>query len=66
MARGARRVIVTVERVVGAGEIRASAQDTVLYGFEVDAVVEVAKGAWPTAFPPDYSVDEKELAELSQ
>ncbi len=66
MARAARTVIVTVEQVVDAEEIRASAQHTILYGFEVDAVVETPGGARPTAFPPEYGIDETRLAELSQ
>jgi hypothetical protein len=32
-------------------------QRTVLFGFEVDAVVEVPRGAWPTGSAPDYGAD---------
>jgi glutaconate CoA-transferase, subunit A len=57
LARAAKRVVVTVERIVPAQEIAATAERTVLLSFEVDAVVEVPRGAWPTASPPDYPAD---------
>jgi hypothetical protein len=34
-----------------------AAERTVLFGFEVSAVVETPRGAWPTASPPDYEAD---------
>jgi glutaconate CoA-transferase, subunit A len=63
MARAARRVIVTVEQVVEPEQVIASARDTVLYPFEVDAVVIAERGANPTALPPFYEVDDAALAE---
>lgn len=57
MARAARRVIVTVERLADPDEVVASARDTVLYPFEIDAVVVAEHGAMPTALPPFYGVD---------
>lgn len=57
LARAAKRVVVTVERIVSAEEIARTAERTVLFGFEVDAVIEAPRGAWPTASPPDYSAD---------
>ena len=57
MARAARRVVVTVERIVPAEEIAADAQRTVLFGFEVDAVIEAPGGAAPTGSAPDYGAD---------
>jgi glutaconate CoA-transferase subunit A len=63
MARAARRVIVTVEQEVDADEVVASARDTVLYPFEVDAVVVAERGATPTALPPLYELDAATLAE---
>lgn len=57
MARAARRVVVTVERIVSAAEVADTAERTVLFGFEVSAVVEAPRGAWPTASPPDYEAD---------
>lgn len=62
MARAARRVIVTVEHLVDADEVRATARDTVLYPFEIDAVVVAEHGATPTALPPFYGVDAEALA----
>ena len=63
IARAARRVIVTVEQVVGADEVVANARDTVLYPFEIDAVVVTERGAIPTALPPLYEFDKAALAE---
>ncbi len=57
IARAAKRAIVTVERLVPAEEVRRTAERTVLFGFEVDAVVEAPRGAWPTASAPDYGPD---------
>jgi glutaconate CoA-transferase, subunit A len=57
MARAAKRVVVTVERIVPVAQIAADAQHTVLFGFEVDAVIEVPGGAAPTGSAPDYGAD---------
>jgi glutaconate CoA-transferase subunit A len=57
IARAAKRVVVTVERIVPAAQIVADAQHTVLFGFEVDAVIEVPGGAAPTGSAPDYGAD---------
>lgn len=57
MARAARHVVVTVEEIVPAAEVRATAERTVLFGFEVDAVAPVARGAWPTGSPYVYAAD---------
>src|SRR5262245_11479446 len=54
LARAARQTIVTVERIVPAGEIARTADRTVLFGFEVRAVVEAPRGASPTGSPSDY------------
>jgi glutaconate CoA-transferase, subunit A len=56
-ARAARTAIVTVEQVVHSDVLCASAERTVLFSFEVDAVVEVPRGAAPCASPPDYGAD---------
>ncbi len=64
LARAARRVIVTVEALVDREEIVASARNTVLYPFEVDAVVLAPGGAAPTAMPPAYPVATDELPGL--
>jgi glutaconate CoA-transferase, subunit A len=63
LARAARRVIVTVEQLVEPADVIASARDTVLYPFEVDAVVVAEGGATPTALPPFYELDAAALAE---
>jgi glutaconate CoA-transferase, subunit A len=57
IARAATRVIVTVDRVVPTEEIVAANHRTLLFGFEVDAVVEVPHGAYPTALPGLYEPD---------
>jgi glutaconate CoA-transferase, subunit A len=64
IARAARRVVVTAERIVSSEEIARTAEHTVLFGFEVDAVVEVLRGAWPTASAPDYGADAQAMREL--
>lgn len=56
-ARAARRVVVTVDEVVPAQEVAATAHLTRLFAFEVDAVVHAPGGAWPTASPPAYDED---------
>jgi len=62
LARAASRVVVTVEHLVTAVEVRRTAERTVLFGFEVDAVVEAPHGAWPTASAPDYGADLEAIA----
>ncbi len=66
LARAARHVIVTVERLVESEDVDASARDTVLYPFEVDAVAVAKNGAAPTAFPPLYGLDYPDLTELTK
>jgi glutaconate CoA-transferase, subunit A len=62
MARAAGHVIVTTDNLVSEAETAASAEATVLFGFEVDAVVQTDRGALPTASPPDYGSDPNQLA----
>ncbi len=57
MPKAARRVVVTVERVVGSDVLRLNPDRTVLPGFMVDAVVEAPWGAHPTSFNPCYGYD---------
>jgi glutaconate CoA-transferase subunit A len=64
IARAARRVVVTVERIVSAEEVARTAERTVLFGFEVAAVVEAPRGAWPTASAPDYGADAAAMREV--
>jgi glutaconate CoA-transferase subunit A len=65
LARAARHTIVTVERIVSADEVVASAQHTVLYPFDIDAVIEVPGGAAPTSSPPDYAADLAAVASVA-
>lgn len=51
-ARAARRVIVTVDEVVGRDVVMEQPQLTRLFGFDVDVIVHAPDGAWPTASPP--------------
>lgn len=55
LARAADRVIVTAERIVPTAEIRR--REALLFSFEVDAVVEAPRGAWPTSVPGLYGAD---------
>lgn len=57
LARAARTVVVTAERVVESRDLAATSERTMLFSFEVDAVVTVPRGAAPTASPPDYGFD---------
>lgn len=61
-ARAAHHVIVTVDEVVGPDLVAAQSHLTRLFGFEVDAVVHVPDGAWPTASPPTYEEDEEAIS----
>ncbi len=62
IARAAAHVIVTTDRLVSERELADSSEATVLFGFEVGAVVQTERGAWPTASPPDYGPDRERLA----
>ncbi|GGM75093.1 CoA transferase subunit A [Dactylosporangium sucinum] len=57
MPRASRRVIVSVERIVGSAELRRAPDRTILPGFAVDAVVEAPFGAHPTSLFPVYDYD---------
>jgi glutaconate CoA-transferase subunit A len=57
MPRAARRVIVTVERIVPTSELRKAPDRTILPGFAVDAIVEAPYGAHPTSLFPVYDYD---------
>ena len=63
MARASRRVVVTVERLASAEEVRAERDRTILFGYEVDAVVVAPRGAAPTGLPGSYEPD---LAAISR
>jgi hypothetical protein len=57
MARSARKVVVSVEEIVPAETVVASAERTKLFGFEVDLLVAAPLGAWPGSAPPLYEED---------
>jgi glutaconate CoA-transferase subunit A len=57
LCRAARTVIVSVERLVDHDEVVARNLETVLHGFEVDALVVLPGGARPTAAPGLYPTD---------
>lgn len=61
MARAAKRVIVTAERIVPNEEIRANPTATLIPYFLVDAVVEVPFGSYPGNMPYEYYSDEEHL-----
>jgi glutaconate CoA-transferase, subunit A len=62
LARASRRVIVTVEELVDGAETLAANRRTLLFGFEVDAVVVLPDGARPTALPGNYPAAVKVVA----
>ena len=55
LARASASVIVTAERIVPTSDIRRGG--ALLFSYEVDAVVELRSGAWPTALPGLYGAD---------
>jgi glutaconate CoA-transferase subunit A len=61
LARAARRLIVTCERLVSNDEIRADPSRTVIPFFCVDAVCEVPFGSYPGNMPYEYFSDEEHL-----
>lgn len=62
LARASERVIVTVERLANRDEIVHANRRTLLFGFEVDAVVVLPNGARPTAVPGSYPCDVSALS----
>jgi glutaconate CoA-transferase subunit A len=61
LARAARRLIVTCERLVPNEEIRSDPSRTVIPFFCVDAVCEVPFGSYPGNMPYEYFSDEDHL-----
>lgn len=62
LARSARRVILTAERLVDNEEIRREPRLTTIPGVFVDAVVELPRGAHPCSCHGDYEADVQELS----
>ena len=63
LARAARRVIITTDRIVDLAEIQNEPSRTVIPYYLVDAVCEVPFGAHPTNMPYLYFFDEEHIAE---
>jgi glutaconate CoA-transferase subunit A len=61
LARAARRLIVTCERLVPGDEIRSDPTRTVIPFYCVDAVCEVPYGSYPGNMPYEYFSDEDHL-----
>ena len=62
LARAAKRVIITTERLVHNSEIRNDPTATAIPFYMVDAVVEVPYGSYPGNMPYLYFSDEEHLA----
>jgi glutaconate CoA-transferase subunit A len=61
LARAARRLIITCERLIPSDEIRRDPSRTVIPFFCVDAVCEVPYGSYPANMPYEYFSDEDHL-----
>lgn len=57
MARAARRVLITAERIVPTEELAHQPELTAIPEIFVQAVVHAPRGAWPGSCFPDYEVD---------
>ncbi len=57
LARASERTVVCVERIAEREEVTAANRRTLLFGFEVDAVVLLPDGARPSALPGCYDAD---------
>ena len=63
LARAAKTLIVTTERLIGDDEIRGRPDATVIPSFCVDAVCEARYGSYPGNMPGEYFSDEEHLKE---
>jgi glutaconate CoA-transferase subunit A len=63
LARAGKKLIVTVEKIVSPDEIRKNYDKTILFNYEVDAVIETSRGAHPMAIYPLYDQDVAHLME---
>jgi glutaconate CoA-transferase subunit A len=66
LARAAKRLIITCERLIPADEIRADPGRTVIPFFCADAVCEVPFGSYPGNMPYEYFSDEDHLRQWLQ
>jgi acyl CoA:acetate/3-ketoacid CoA transferase alpha subunit len=63
LARAAKRLIITTEKLIDEEEVRTHPDRTVIPHFYVDAVVEVPYGSHPGNMPGLYYSDEEHMAE---
>ena len=66
LARAAKRVLITAERLISTAEIRRQPEATVIPAFCVDAVCEVPCGSYPGNMPGEYFSDEDHLRQWLQ
>jgi glutaconate CoA-transferase, subunit A len=66
LARAAKRLIITCERLIPSDEIRRDPTQTVIPYFCVDAVCEVPYGSYPGNMPYEYFSDESHLRQWIQ
>ena len=62
LARASSRTIVTVERIAEREEVVEANRRTLLFGFEIDAIVLLPNGARPTGLPGCYASDVNALS----
>jgi glutaconate CoA-transferase subunit A len=63
LARAAKRLIITTERLVSTEEIRRKPDQTVIPYYLADAVIEVPYGAYPSNMAYEYFTDEDHIKE---
>ena len=63
LARAARKLIITTEKIIDNEEIRKKPWETLIPGIFVDAVVEVKYGSHPCNMPGQYYFDEVAISE---
>lgn len=66
LARAAKRVIITCERLVPTEDFRNDPKKTTIPYYLVDAVIEVPYGSYPGNMPYEYYSDEEHLSEWLQ
>jgi glutaconate CoA-transferase subunit A len=66
VARAAKRLIITCERVISDDEIRQEPSRTLIPFYCVDAVCEVPYGSYPANMPGEYYSDEEHLRKWLQ
>ncbi|HEX7055795.1 MAG TPA: CoA-transferase [Bacilli bacterium] len=66
MAKAAKRVIITAEKIIGSHSFEQQPERTDIPGFLVHAVVHSPKGALPASCPGLYPYDKNEIARFLQ